>query len=351
MAIVAVQRRQEEKKQERDPFDLVLKGLQVASNVFGIKSSVQQGRVAELREKQLGQQIAAGEVKAKQQERMAELQEAGIQTPEQFSKQYFQVPGNDAESFKKKFGDIPLVSVQVGTGTDAPEILGVDKETFKAFKSEQRKAAEGAKAPDEVPKVVADVDKVFGKEYSKYVSGGEKSKSDNTIRQLEETIAHAEKNLSGSFGSRVVGGLLPDAARTLMTPEDKAIEDDLKTVAQTSLKQILGAQFTEKEAKQLLDRAFNPAQTKTENLRRMRRLVTSLKAHAQAKNASMEFFAEHNTIQGFKAPDLPPLTGFVVAEERGGGSTPLPFENQAFGQRSADDVFGDFLREKQQPRR
>jgi hypothetical protein len=327
----------------------VLKGLQVASNVFGIKSSVQQGRVAELREQQLGQQVAQGELKTQEMERQAELQEAGIQTPEQFSKQYFQVPGNDAEAFKKKFGDIPLVSVQVGTGTDAPEILGVDKETFKAFKSEQRKAAEGAKAP-EVPKVVADVDKAFSKKFTNWVSEGEEAKSSNKLRQLENTIRMAEKKLGSGFASRAAGGLLPDVARALVTPEQKAVEDDLKSIAQESLKQILGGQFGEKEGKQLLDRAFDPAQTKEENIRRMWRLHAALKANFQAKKSSMDYFAEHNTLQGFKQPDLPAISGTMFTEERG-GSISLPGEAQAFGQRSADDVFSDFLREKQQPRR
>jgi hypothetical protein len=62
MAIVAVQQPKiREPKEKEDPFDRILKGLQIASNIYGIKTSFEQSELNELRKQRAEQDIEMGE--------------------------------------------------------------------------------------------------------------------------------------------------------------------------------------------------------------------------------------------------------------------------------------------------
>ena len=58
MAIISVQQPNiREPKEKEDPFDRILKGLQIASNIYGIKTSFEQSELNELRKQQLQQDV------------------------------------------------------------------------------------------------------------------------------------------------------------------------------------------------------------------------------------------------------------------------------------------------------
>lgn len=88
MAIISVQQPQrEEKKERKDPFEDIIKGLNVAQSVFGIASSAQQMGVNKLQKQRLEQQIKEGEIEGKRQQQLAE----GLITPD-IERQIYKVP-------------------------------------------------------------------------------------------------------------------------------------------------------------------------------------------------------------------------------------------------------------------
>jgi hypothetical protein len=120
MAFVTVQQPTiREPKEKPDPLDRILKGLQIATSVFGIKSSLEQSELNELRQKQIEQDIAQGEASAKELEHATKLR--------RLSEQDILLP---SEKREMKLYDVPslggladLVGVDVKQGESAEDAL------------------------------------------------------------------------------------------------------------------------------------------------------------------------------------------------------------------------------------
>ena len=143
------------------------------------------------------------------------------------------------------------------------------------------------------------VDKEFGKTYEEYFASGGSATSKKHIDTLTAALAAYQKDKIG-FKGKVFGALAPDAAKTLITPERAEIQDKVKGVAQMSIRQILGPQFTEKEGVSIMERAFNPGQSQENNIARLKQLRDELKEAANAKDKAVEYFQTYGTLTGFK---------------------------------------------------
>jgi hypothetical protein len=86
----------------------------------------------------------------------------------------------------------------------------------------------------------------------------------------------------------IISGLFGDTAYTLAFPEGRDIRDRIETVVQKSLKEILGAQFAEKEGERILARAFNPALDESINQERLDILIAKLDAGVKQKTALLQ---------------------------------------------------------------
>lgn len=339
MAIVAVQ----QPRQQSNALDRIAKGLGIAQSVFGIKSALEQSEVRDLQQRKLEQEIQS-------EERKTGLETAGIVPSGEFNAEFRAIDPTKVADLETRSGlSIEPVRVKVEDPTsetgfveklalqkdDLSEIRKLikqgdiaklkisTKQSLEQGKDNATKLAEAAGQTSIIPRKVDDA---FSKEFAKYVSSGDEAKNFDTILKLEETLTDADKKLSSGFGEQLIG-LAPDKFRDIFDAQDKSIEDRIKAVAQTSLKQILGAQFTEREGKMILDRAYNPAQPKEENIRRMRELVRSLRSQAEAKKASMDYFAENGTLQGFTSPSQ------AVADSRRQGTVlPRTFQGGVGGQ-------------------
>lgn len=145
------------------------------------------------------------------------------------------------------------------------------------------------------------VDKEFGKEYTKYViQGGRANASKNlgTLRTVIDKIKSGE-NLSGALI-----GLSPDQGLNLFAPDAKAARDRVAGVVQQSLKETLGAQFTEKEARELINRAYDPALSEAENLARLEALAMVVEASMKAKEHAMAYYGKGFTMLGYNPQEV-----------------------------------------------
>lgn len=143
-------------------------------------------------------------------------------------------------------------------------------------------------------------DKTFGKEYSDFVAGGGVETANKNLRGLQDVQAKLKNAPEPNLLQRAAG-YLPDSFRAAITPEAKAREDEVKSAIQNTLRQTLGAQFTEKEGTAILNRAYDPRLTNAENLRRVQREAAALKAQLEQKMRSAQQFENTGSLVGLGA--------------------------------------------------
>lgn len=151
-------------------------------------------------------------------------------------------------------------------------------------------------------------DKEFGKDHAAWVSGGQSDalKGLNQIKQVSEALESGKANLTGRWLGR-----LPD----FMTPEAAINTRELmQEVVQRNLRQILGAQFAEKEGAQLIARAFNPKLSEEANAGRVKRLMTQMELAYKQKEDMAKHFDAYGTLKGYRGQQ-PTMADFESALE------------------------------------
>lgn len=162
---------------------------------------------------------------------------------------------------------------------------------------------EGIKIPPKTPKIgeaQKAIDREFGKMYSKFVLGGEASAVGKNIIQLQdatdilETHLNEGKDLTGDFRS-----VLPDSLQSFANPEGVKVKEMVQEVVQSNLRAVLGGQFAEREAQQLLARSFNERLLPEENIRRIKNLQKSIELAFEQKTKAIEYFRQNGTMAGY----------------------------------------------------
>jgi hypothetical protein len=153
MAIVAVHRPQQQaerrREPEKDPLDTILKGLQIASSIYGIKTSMEQSRLNDLR--------AQAMEKALVQEKEQPLRiGAGELDSDTFFKTFYEV--SEPEKFKRQYGDdIPIVDVKMNLHGEVKDVKAVDRDLFKQILQRKSSMAKPAATEKEAGKIVKDI--------------------------------------------------------------------------------------------------------------------------------------------------------------------------------------------------
>lgn len=124
---------------------------------------------------------------------------------------------------------------------------------------------------------------------------------DKMLDQLDTAIQRLEANpkLSGALP-----GLLGATGRKFLMPEAAQVQEAVAEIAQKNLRQVLGGQFAEREGRELIERAYNPALPAWMNLERLNRLRKAMAQHIEIARAEKEYWDKHGTKVGFKRPEL-----------------------------------------------
>lgn len=144
------------------------------------------------------------------------------------------------------------------------------------------------------------LDRDFAKEVSNLDNQGGFATIDKSLKQLEKvkTLLSSDSKASGPLI-----GLLPKAARDILVPQSGKAQDAIQDVVMSTLRPILGAQFTEEEGKRVVANTFNERLSPKENLRRLELLQQTLKEQAAAKKASVEYFKKNGgSLLGYQGP-------------------------------------------------
>lgn len=162
--------------------------------------------------------------------------------------------------------------------------LGLKREEMK------QKASSTKAAPTEGQKTT---DREFAKDYNEWTSGG----AELAASEIGKLDAVAKNLKAGKVTTGGLTGAFPDRITSSGVLKARA---DVQSTIMNSLRAILGAQFTEKEGDRVIKNTWNEADTTENNLARIERLVSDLKAKAAAKESKASYFAEHGTLIGYK---------------------------------------------------
>lgn len=141
------------------------------------------------------------------------------------------------------------------------------------------------------------VDTTFAKDYADYQAGGGKATVEKNIGLLEGAIQELEKpgELGGKYSSA-----LGDTGQDYLSPESSQVRDKIRSAIQASLKQVMGGQFTEKEAIAMFNRAYNPRLSDAENIARTQATLQEIRNMADEKDAAARHFEQYGSLKGYK---------------------------------------------------
>lgn len=143
------------------------------------------------------------------------------------------------------------------------------------------------------------IDENFGDTYLSWQAGGW---ADNRkqVAQLRESLGMIQK--AASEGRNISGliGALPESLAPFINPEGTIAREGVEEVVQRSLREILGAQFTEKEGERLIARAYNPRLSPAENAKRVSRLLEQVESMGEARQSMVDYFDQNGTLRGYK---------------------------------------------------
>lgn len=98
------------------------------------------------------------------------------------------------------------------------------------------------------------------------------------------------------------------------------IQENVEQAVQSTMRQVMGPQFTENEGVRLLARAYNPAFEEDVNARRVGWIMDKLGQVAQEKEALASYFRQHKTLRGYTGKTSWGESDFAFPPELGGDS-------------------------------
>lgn len=143
------------------------------------------------------------------------------------------------------------------------------------------------------------IDENFGDTYLSWQAGGW-ADNKKQVAQLRESLGMIQR--AASEGRNISGliGALPESLQPFINPEGTIAREGVEEVVQRSLREILGAQFTEKEGERLIARAYNPRLGPAENAKRVSRLLEQVESMGEARQSMVDYFDQNGTLRGYK---------------------------------------------------
>jgi len=182
-----------------------------------------------------------------------------------------------------------------------------------------------------------EADKIIGKDYGQFVTKGF-AEVENNIASLKDVIRTIAQN--PDMGFRSVTSFLQDIPLgdeivDAFNLELGDVRDRIRGIAYQSLRDTLGAQFTEREGQRLVSTYFNPRLTASQNIKRLIDFVDRLEQVKDARIGAFTYFKEKGTIKGYD-PKFATSSTMAVSKlmsdyEQANRGTYAPFDMQSDG--------------------
>lgn len=302
MAVAVYQARgkQVQHNQEPSAIDTIMKGLQIASSVYGIKHGIDQNELNKLAIQKNTADIAnTAEMRAKEASNVANLENPQYQENVLGRKLYEQTTGiNPGETSTLK-----------SLGTDSAALYAKAAEQQKSLQSQKASEASQGRLFQQQENILAQkakkdtltqgqvaVDKDFAKNFSEWNLSGGNQGAMTKIAALEDAKQKLidNPNLTGPAKLSTSGTL-----GEILNPETIQVKDQVLQAIQSTLRQTLGSQFTEKEGENIFKRAWNDRLPAEKNIEKIEATIMDLKSRAAATNAASKYFEQNGTMRGF----------------------------------------------------
>lgn len=150
----------------------------------------------------------------------------------------------------------------------------------------------------------------FGKEYQDWNAQGGYANVDKQLGALEG-VKEALKNNPNLTGPRI--GATPEWIRSVSNPESIAVQQAANQAVQATLRQTLGAQFTEKEGVRVMNNSYDPRLSPEENIKKIDATIKQLKSMAiEKENASQYFENNSGSLNGYRPVNRQPQAAAVI---------------------------------------
>jgi hypothetical protein len=178
------------------------------------------------------------------------------------------------------------------------QLKRLDEESVEGLESAKMKGKQGGVV---VPPLQKKMDEAFANDAVEYLSGGQAQVEAN-INNLKDKIRileGGELNVSGP-----VVGNTPEFAQSIANPAALSFIGDIRDIVFQSLREKLGAQFTEKEGDRLVAAAFDQRLPEAENVKRLQRLLKTIEGAASSKEAMIAHYRKNKTLEGYEQKAL-----------------------------------------------
>ena len=124
---------------------------------------------------------------------------------------------------------------------------------------------------------------------------------DANIMNLEEKLSIIERGEANVSGKLI--GITPESLQPFIgQTEAKAFLGDVRDIVFQSLREKLGAQFTEKEGDRLVAAAYDPSLPEEINAKRLRRLLAVVKTMKESKSNMVNTWKNTGTLKDYEPP-------------------------------------------------
>lgn len=193
------------------------------------------------------------------------------------------------------------------------------QEMIKLYETDPVKFAEYSKAGmfssqtinlgDKTSGITKFNEKMAGEVYGWLGGGAGNLKANLANLSRAQDILQSGENVSGAMF-----GLLPEQGFNIFAPNAKIARDSVRGVVQGTLRETLGAQFTQKEGEGIMDRAYDPALPEAENKKRVAALFMKLSEAAQAKTDMMNYYINNDyNMKGYQPKAMPTVQDYIAA--------------------------------------
>jgi len=169
----------------------------------------------------------------------------------------------------------------------------LDADTAGKIAAAQTQAKQGGVLLTPAEKLV---DEKFAATAAEYLSGGKTQIGANVLnlRRKLKILESGDLNVSGP-----VVGLLPESVQSITNPDALSFIGDIREIVFQSLREKLGAQFTEREGDRLVAAAFDQRLSEEQNTKRLERLLQVIEGAAKNKEEMIAHYNENGTLQGY----------------------------------------------------
>lgn len=269
--LVQIIARQNEKKQEdRDPFNIIMKGLNVANQVYGIKSAADKMELMKLSNQQAQTQKAF--------ENKAELAGKGLM---------LDPSGNIIEDTNSSFYKQRTKKAEPDPYALELKKMQIETAKNKIEQSKKEKITPGQKSADAA----------FSKDYIEWNTGGGISGVEKQLSQLEGAAKELESDSSLTGPGKGLASSL--GIRSVTNPKAVEIKQQVENAINSSLRATLGSAFTEKEGQRIFNQSYDENLPPEANIRKIKATAENLRKMAAAKEDASRYFEENGTLAGF----------------------------------------------------